>query len=217
MTNSSGPHPGDFKYVSSCVLVFYLFFSVLLGCSVYTKSKAIASPMLAPSKASSGGERSEMTQRSGAKIKVGQKMPFFSAWTLGDGESTPQNLDKIIKAHPADRYVLTLCASWCAPCIEGLKRLSTKEKLFSKHKTHLIILVADERAKAREIYKRFSLNWAQFLVDEFGAHANQMSPNKDAKDGILLPRTFVLNKRGKVLRIIGREGMDFIDLLLGRK
>ena len=162
-------------------------------------------------------QRSELIQKSGAEIKVGQKMPFFSAWTLGEGESTPQNLDKIIRAHPADRYVLTLCASWCAPCIEGLKRLSTKQKLFSKHKTHLIILVADERAKARELYQRFSLKWAQFLVDEFGAHANRMSPNKDEKDGILLPRSFVLNKRGEVLKIIGREGADFIDLLLGRK
>ena len=110
-----------------------------------------------------------------------------------------------------------MCASWCEQCFEGLKAISNAKELFQSKDIEVVIYVADSELEANKIHKKFNFGWASVLVDEFKSHARKLSSGKDStKRGTLeLPRTFILNKKGNVEKIIGQEGRDYIQLLLG--
>ena len=155
---------------------------------------------------------SKLLTKSG-KAQVGQRIPFFSGW-LTNGRVL--NLSRLLKKNK-QRYVVTMCASWCEPCFEGLKAISNAKELFQSKDIEVVIYVADSELEANKIHKQFNFGWASILVDEFKSHARKLSSGKDStKKGTLeLPRTFILNKKGNVEKIIGQEGRDYIQLLLG--
>jgi peroxiredoxin len=157
---------------------------------------------------------SEQLQES-AKTKVGQPLPFFAGWTVGGPRSQPTNLTSFLKKK-ADRYVVTLCANWCEPCKAGLTKLKAHKAEFKKTNTALLAFVSGSNEEAKALYASHGISWATFVVDRFGNYIPKFSGvAKGSKENIQLPRTFVLDSKGKVLKIIGQEGHDFINLLVG--
>lgn len=158
--------------------------------------------------------RSTLLTESG-NVKLDGKMEFFAGWSLSaSGQAAPLNLTTLLKGGKA-RYALTICASWCAPCREGLARISAARDRFEKSRVGLVVLVADTNKHARDLISEFSLGWASVIVDEFNTNAVKLSPNPASPGSLNLPRTFVFDASGKVLSIISQEGEDFIDLLVG--
>lgn len=152
----------------------------------------------------------QLSQSGSARIHA--SLPFISGWDL---DQNPMNNSVILRSKK-ERYVLSLCASWCKPCMEGLKRLSEAKERFKAADTDLVIyVVRDDRAKAMELRARFKLDWARFIVDEYGENAKRLTTSTE--EGLTLPRTFVLDRAGVIQLIIGKEGEDFIELLLGKK
>ena len=161
-------------------------------------------------------ELSEQLQIS-AQAKVGQTLPFFAGWTVGGARSQPTNLTSFLKKD-AQRYVITLCANWCDPCKKGLANLKAHEADFKQTKTELLAFVSGSNEEAKALYGSHGISWATFVVDRFGNYIPKLSgTGKESKENIQLPRTFVLDSKGTILKIIGQEGKDFIDLVVGRK
>ena len=161
-------------------------------------------------------KQSEQLQTS-AQTKVGQPLPFFAGWTVGGVRSQPTNLTSFLKKD-AKRYVVTLCANWCEPCKKGLANLKAHKADFEKTNTVLLAFVSGSNEEAKTLYASHGIPWATFVVDRFGNYIPKLSgTGKGSKENIQLPRTFVLDSKGTVLKIIGQEGKDFIDLVVGRK
>ena len=169
-------------------------------------------PQQTPDPAAHLKGQSKLLSRSG-DAQVGQPLPFFSGW-LTTGRVL--NLSRLLKKNKT-RYVVTMCASWCEPCFDGLKAISSAKSLFQSKDIEVVIYVADREIEAKKIHKEFKFDWAHVLIDEFKSHARKLSSGKhQKKKGTLeLPRTFVLNQKGEVKMIIGQEGSDYIKLLLG--
>ena len=155
---------------------------------------------------------SQILKQSGL-AKTGSEMPFFSGWTISNGLGQAYSRTKALKDHH-DRYVVNICASWCKPCMIGLEVLSKEKRKFNETNTELIILVADKSQNGREIFDRFSFDWAQVIVDEFQTFALKLAPNVKSNEGgesLSLPRTIIFDKQGVITKIIGREGQDYIN------
>lgn len=190
--------------------------SLLLTCALLMLSAMSTVALAAPLDPADHlkGESLEM-KRSG-EVKLGEKMAFFSGWlTNGSVLSLPLLLKK-----QKSRYVITMCASWCEPCFEGLKAISRAKELFQQRDVELVVYVADSEKAAKDINQRFGFDWGSVLIDEFKSHArklavSQTAESKKGQETLELPRTFVLNRDGKVEKIIGREGRDYIKLLTG--
>lgn len=161
------------------------------------------------------GHASQLLAESG-EAKVGHQMPFFSGW-LTHGKVL--NLTTLLKTKKS-RYIITMCASWCAPCYDGLQRLSDARSRLQSADVKLVIYVIDAEVEAKKIQRRFNFDWALVLSDPFQSHARKLSSNKSPQQNkrggttIELPRTFVLNREGIITMIIGQEGHDYIERLL---
>jgi len=149
--------------------------------------------------------------RSG-QAQVGKQMPFFSGW-ITTGQVL--NLPRLLKMNK-DRYVVTMCASWCKPCFAGLHTLSKAKAQFHQRGIELVVYVVDSELKAKKIHQDFEFDWAHVLIDEFKTYARKLSSGKanGHKETLELPRTFILDGDGKIEMIIGQEGDDFLSLLL---
>ena len=169
------------------------------------KKKPISKPQI---------KKSEQLTQSGV-IQLGQEMPFFSGWTVNQSTSTPFNSAKYFqskKTQKVKHFVVSLCASWCAPCKEGLKRLKKKKRLFKKKKVDILVLIADQKENAQALFDQYGFKGATFIVDPFETYALKFSPG-ESKRQLVLPKTFVLDQKAHVKRIIGKEGKDWIHLL----
>ena len=157
--------------------------------------------------------KSQLLTQSG-EAKIGEPMPFFSGWTSSTHQSEAYSLKRAL-SHKKSRYVLTVCAAWCKPCIEGLEKLSSQKKTFLSREVELIVLVADQSQHARDLNERFDLSWAYVLVDEFHTFALKLAPSRSNKGGesLSLPRTIVFNANGVVEKIIATEGEDYVTLI----
>ena len=160
-------------------------------------------------------KKTEQLQSSGSLVKVGQNMPFFSGWAITQSSEKPFNFAKYLKQKKKGvrQIVISVCASWCAPCKEGLKRLKKARKKFRKKKVDLLVLVADKKENAYALREKYGFKEATFIVDPFETYALKFSPGQSQRQ-LVLPKTFVLRSDGTVKRILGKEGKDWIRLLL---
>ena len=156
------------------------------------------------------GSKSKLYTHS-AQAKIGHRLPFISGWMLTSLSLQPVNINDLLKRgekREISRYIVTLCAQYCKPCLDGLDRLSQHESSFKEHRAELVVIVVDTTAHAKAIYKRYGLSWSTVITDEFKTNAKKLSIS--AGGGIELPKTFVLDQRGDVIKIIGEEGDDFL-------
>ena len=160
-------------------------------------------------------EKSELLQKSGS-VQVGKRFPFFATWQVTNQQNQLQSLPKLLKNHQAHRYVIMSCAFTCLPCKEKLKELSALKDQFQKTKTQLLIFVANSEDHAKKLNTQFNLEWAIVLTDVYLRLAKEWTVHSKRPHGIELSKTFVLDQKGVVLHILGQEGRDFRELILGK-
>ena len=161
--------------------------------------------------------QSSQTLKISGQAELGKEIPFFSGWAINSESGHAYSL-RMTKEEGKSRYVLTVCASWCKPCLSGLKRLSEAKERFISTNTGLVILVADDNHFGRLLYENYGFDWAHVVVDEFKVSSFKLAPSaKNKSESLSLPRTFIFNPKGIVEKIIGIEGEDYIDALLELK
>lgn len=186
----------------------------LTGCyqKLKVKSSTLSSTELIVNKQEQA-QQSQVLKMSG-QVRLGKEIPFYSGWAINSESGHAYSL-RMTKEERKSRYVLTVCASWCKPCLSGLKRLSEAKERFISANTGLIILVADDNRFGRQLYEDYGFDWAHVLVDEFKVSSFKLAPSPSNKsESLSLPRTIIFNSKGIVEKIIGIEGEDYIDVLL---
>lgn len=142
-------------------------------------------------------------------LSVGAEVPWFSGWTPGD-EVT--NRDRLLKAAPKG-VALVVFATWCAPCVDGLKRLAAGRAALDAAGVRPVLVAYREEAEVVTPWLE-ARGWkdATVLVDRFGVAATALGVVSRTKDGerARLPRTVVLSGDGVVRGIFGREGDDYV-------
>ncbi|WP_158269085.1 TlpA family protein disulfide reductase [Kordia periserrulae] len=81
---------------------------------------------------------------------------------------------KIMNQYPSDYYLIDFWATWCVPCIEGIKLMETMD--FPEN-VKVISLSIDEHEK-REIWKRTTTNLHQeitYLIDKTSPESNDFT------------------------------------------
>ncbi|MEE2644716.1 MAG: hypothetical protein VYD19_07260 [Myxococcota bacterium] len=154
---------------------------------------------------------SQLLSKSG-DARLGQPIPHFAGWEVGT--ERPLSKAMLLKTPPRRGFILILGASWCAPCVEGLKRLAGARERIEQAGFKVVLLLGDSEARAAQLLQEVGLPRQGVIADRFGQSLRRLStPARGARGKIELPRSFVLDRSGRVLRIIGREGRDYLKLL----
>lgn len=137
------------------------------------------------------------------EARVGGIAPSFGLWGVnGDG---PFVLDKLRKLPSPAAMLVTFGASWCGPCKEGLPRL---KKFTEQHRELRMVLIDVEAdaAEAQAWVKKLGLT-CTVLHDKFKVAATRYGAAN------ILPRTFLVDPRGRVRAIYSIEGTDLEAVL----
>ena len=113
---------------------------------------------------------------------------------------------------------LVYFATWCIPCREGLKQISTNAEALAAAKTAVVLVNVGEREKdsITKFLEQFSLEKMPAVVDPFGRLTEGFGLIKEGEN-IDLPRTVVVDKKMHPSFMIGAEGADYIQILKGEK
>jgi peroxiredoxin len=139
--------------------------------------------------------------------KVGNAAPSFGGWDLAGRKVL--TLDGIRRTPAMASLLITFGASWCKPCNEGLPRLVS---LSRKHAGLRLVLidVESDAQKAQEFAARTGVD-GPALLDKFEQIAKTYGvagSGNDGKETTALPRTFLVDEKGKVRAIYREEGAD---------
>ncbi|MDP8222377.1 MAG: redoxin domain-containing protein [Candidatus Lernaella stagnicola] len=151
---------------------------------------------------------SELLQTSG-QAAVGQKVPWFSGWTVDDQVF---NLKKAWADPATKRVALVFWATTCAPCRVGMQRLcQAKAKLERAHVKVVLVNVGEPVGTVRRFLKTHPQKFT-VVVDQYGHSKKAFLNNGDGPTPV--PRTAIIGRGGKVIRIIGAEGSDYINQIV---
>ena len=151
---------------------------------------------------------SQLMQKSGEAV-VGQPAPWLSGWTLDDQVF---NLKKAFEDPAVTRVAFVFWATWCAPCKEGMKRLCSAKARLEAAGLSVVLINVEEQADAVKNYLRKTPLTFPVVLDPYG---RAKTPYLDDGNGSLsLPRTVIVGRDGKVIRIIGSEGDDYIEQII---
>ena len=139
--------------------------------------------------------------------KVGSAAPSFAGWDLTGRKVL--TLDGLRRTPVMAPLLLTFGASWCKPCNQGLPRLVS---LTRKHPELRLVLidVESDAQKAQEFAARMGVD-GPALLDKFEQTAKTYGvagSGGDGKETTALPRTFLIDDKGKVRGIYREEGAD---------
>jgi peroxiredoxin len=139
--------------------------------------------------------------------KVGSAAPSFAGWDLTGRKVL--TLDGIRRTPVMAPLLITFGASWCKPCNEGLPRLVSLTKKHPELRLVLIDVESDAQ-KAQEFAARMGVD-GPALLDKFEQTAKTYGvagSGGDGKETTALPRTFLIDDKGKVRGIYREEGAD---------
>jgi peroxiredoxin len=139
--------------------------------------------------------------------KVGSAAPSFAGWDLTGRKVL--TLDGIRRTPVMASLLITFGASWCKPCNEGLPRLVSLTKKHPELRLVLIDVESDAQ-KAQEFAARMGVD-GPALLDKFEQTAKTYGvagTGGDGKETTALPRTFLIDDKGKVRGIYREEGAD---------
>jgi peroxiredoxin len=141
------------------------------------------------------------------EAKLGSMAPSFGLWGVnGDG---PFVLEKLRKEPQPAALLITFGASWCKPCRAGLPRLKA---LADKHPELRLVLIDVEadQSRAQAFVKELALT-GPALLDKFEVAARRYGAAGESKTS--LPRTFLVDPKGRVRAIYSIEGDDLEKLI----
>jgi peroxiredoxin len=165
--------------------------------------------LLAPNLAhAKQAKHSEILNKSG-KAEVGKPAPWFSGWTLNDKVF---NLKKAFRDPATQRVALVFWATWCKPCKVGMAKL--KKNKARLHKAGVRVMLMNFKEE-KDAVSRFILKHPKnfpVMLDPYGRTEKSYLVSGKAK--LCLPRTVIVGRNGKVLRIIGEEGNDYVEQII---
>ena len=178
-----------------------LFFVVLLFSSV-----------------SFAAEAATQSQKIPLPAAIRDSLPWFAVFELQNDNApfTRNHLNAL--AQKNERVALVYFATWCIPCREGLKQISTNAEALAAAKTAVVLVNVGEREKdsITKFLEQFSLEKLPAVVDPFGRLTEGFGLIKEGEN-IDLPRTVVVDKKMHPSFMIGAEGADYIQILKGEK
>ena len=138
---------------------------------------------------------------------VGKVAPSFGGWDLS-GKNV-LTFDKLLKNPSPAPLLMTFGASWCAPCNAGLPRLVALQKRHPELRLVLIDVESDQAA-AQAFAARAGLQ-GPALLDKFEQVARSYGLQESGK--LALPRTFLIDSKGRVRAIYREEGADLEQVI----
>jgi cytochrome c biogenesis protein CcmG/thiol:disulfide interchange protein DsbE len=134
--------------------------------------------------------------------KVGMAAPSFGGWDLAGKKVL--TFDSLRRTPAVAPLLITFGASWCTACASGLPRLKA---LSVKHQQLRLIYIGVEQdqEKAQQFAARMGID-GPALLDKFEVIARRYGVAGDEKTS--LPRTFLVDDKGKVRAIYREEGSD---------
>lgn len=142
--------------------------------------------------------------------KIGGMAPTFGGWDLA-GKSVLA-FDKLLRTPAPAPLLVTFGASNCVPCRLGVPRMVALEK---KHKDQFRLVLIDvemDASKAQEFASDVG-HQGPAILDKFEVIAKTYGVAAEGK--LTLPRTFLINAKGRVMAIYKEEGKDLEDLIEG--
>lgn len=117
---------------------------------------------------------------------------------------TPQSLKAEIARNKGKVVVVNFWATWCAPCVKELPMLA---QLQSKNKNAVLLLVsADDpaqKAKVAQVAGAKGHRVTRLISSDFDIFFGGFDPKN--KDSIALPRTYIYNRKGALVKVVTAE------------
>jgi len=151
-------------------------------------------------------------------LKLGDEVPWVAGWDL-EGEAI--GLGEIL-SRARKGFVFTLTKPSCLRCEDGLRYLLGAQDRLAKRGVQLIIIfLGDHHPKTITQWlesrglggsgsedKRWRDKKPIVLIDRYEVMSERFGTDN------ALPRSFVVGREGRVLRVIAQEGYDLIELIL---
>lgn len=161
--------------------------------------------------------RSKLLSRTSA-VRLDQKSPWVSGWSL-EGEAV--GLSDLLK-RKREGYVVALSSTSCARCEDGLRLLFSAQDTLAQAGIQLVFVFSGDQppqalnawlsSRGLEQTKGGDPRWEArkpiILIDRYFSLAERLGGRER------LPLSFVLGREGHVLRIIGQEGYDLVELIM---
>ena len=103
-------------------------------------------------------------------------------------------------------------ATWCKPCKEGLKQLRASKAKLKSAGTRVVLINFEEQAETVKGFIQKNHTPFPIVLDPYGRSKKAFL--EDGTGKISLPRTVIVGRDGKVIRIIGLEGEDYVEQIL---
>ena len=144
------------------------------------------------------------------QLKVGDVAPPFGSFDVAHGGVTV-GLKRVLDLPEVKGVVLTVFGTYCLPCRKGLQILQgAKAELELKGIRVLAMSFLEDEEAVKAYIKGHTLDLV-ILTDKFGANLKSYGFTPENKTA--LPKTFLLAKDRRILKILGSEGEDFLAVI----
>ncbi|OWV15876.1 hypothetical protein B7992_03640 [Fibrobacter sp. UWH1] len=145
---------------------------------------------------------------------IADSLPWFAVREVSVANTpfTKMHLTKL--AQNNDRVALVYFATWCIPCRVGVKNLAAAEALLTQNKTEVVLVnigETDEKAIARWVEKLGASRF-KVVVDPFKRMTENFGITRSGEE-MSLPKTLVVDSKVKPVKLIGKEGGDWPQVL----
>lgn len=117
---------------------------------------------------------------------------------------TPQSLRAEIARNKGKVVVVNFWATWCAPCVKELPALA---QLQAKNKNIVLLLVsgddASAKSKAAQVAGSKGHRVTRLISSDIDVFFAGFDPKN--KDSISLPRTYIYNRKGALVKIVTED------------
>jgi len=160
-------------------------------------------------------EQTERLSRLGS-VEQGQKAPWLAGFDVFE-PTRAMNLTKLLKSPGGKRLAVVFFATWCEPCKKGLAMLSENKKKLSAAGVRVVLVdVREEAGVVSAFLEKKNLHGFDALLDKFGTCAKSygLAVVKKGEETLAIPKTFIIDKQGRLAAILGREGTDYVDRII---
>ena len=157
---------------------------------------------------------SQLLEESGV-LKVGEALPWFAAWRF-DGRVL--NRDQLLAEDRAG-YLIIFSSEYCDRCRDGLKLIAAAQNELSERGIRVLLAYVGESDERRlqRWRRRLGITGITGFIDRFEVISTQFGivdpPDPESPDepkSYQLPRSLVIDRGGRLVKLIGFEGYDYI-------
>ena len=154
-------------------------------------------------------EPSVLLPRSG-EARVGQPVPWLSGWTL---DNQVFNINKTFDRDPAaKRLAIVFWTTVCPLCLEEMAVINAAKARLDAAGVRVVYVNFKENGETVQAFIRRHPALFPVVGDPYGS--TEKTFHDPAGTSVALPRTFVVGRDRRVLKIIGGIGNDFVDQIV---